>query len=93
MDTVVPSKKSEKHSANGHCECGRALPQRQKFLSVSELAARWSISESKIYHRGRGTEDLTRYYIGDSVRLLLEEVEAAEKKVVGRARKHREEWA
>ena len=89
----MSSKKSEKQSVDVRCECGRALPLRQKFLSVSELAARWSMSESKIYHRGQGLEELTYYYIGDSVRLLLEEVEAVEKRVIARARKHKEEWS
>jgi predicted DNA-binding transcriptional regulator AlpA len=49
-----------------------------RYLSVSELAVRWSISPSAIYGRKCGTDKLTPIRLGRSVRFLRAEVEAFE---------------
>jgi predicted DNA-binding transcriptional regulator AlpA len=52
----------------------------QRYISVSELAARWSVSASGIYSRKCGTSALTPIRLGRAVRFLRAEVEALEKK-------------
>jgi predicted DNA-binding transcriptional regulator AlpA len=51
----------------------------KKYISVSELAARWSVSESAIYHSKCGSNALTPIRFGRSLRFLRTEVEALEK--------------
>jgi predicted DNA-binding transcriptional regulator AlpA len=50
----------------------------RRYVSVSELAVRWSISPSAIYGRKCGTHALTPIRLGRSVRFLRKEVEALE---------------
>ena len=50
----------------------------RRYVSVSELAVRWSISPSAIYARKCGTNALTPIRLGRSVRFLREQVEAFE---------------
>ena len=60
---------------------GRARKSRvveQRYISVSELAIRWSVSPSAIYARKCGTNALTPIRLGRSVRFLRKEVEAFE---------------
>jgi predicted DNA-binding transcriptional regulator AlpA len=52
----------------------------QRYISVSELAARWSVSASGIYSRKCGTNALTPIRLGRAVRFLRAEVEALERK-------------
>jgi predicted DNA-binding transcriptional regulator AlpA len=56
-----------------------------RFITVSELAARWAISESAVYHRKGGTGSLTRIRFGNSLRFLREEVEKIEKELIRKA--------
>lgn len=49
-----------------------------RYISVTELAVRWSISPSAIYARKCGTTALTPIRLGRSVRFLRKEVEAFE---------------
>ena len=55
----------------------RKDPER-RYISVSELAVRWSVSPSAIYARKCGTNALTPIRLGRSVRFLREQVEAFE---------------
>ena len=55
----------------------RKGPER-RYISVSELAVRWSVSPSAIYARKCGTDALTPIRLGRSVRFLREQVEAFE---------------
>jgi predicted DNA-binding transcriptional regulator AlpA len=50
----------------------------QRYISVSELAMRWSVSPSAIYARKCGTNALTPIRLGRSVRFLRKEIEAFE---------------
>lgn len=50
----------------------------RRYLSVAELAIRWSISPSAIYARKCGTNALTPIRLGRSVRFLRKEVEDLE---------------
>jgi predicted DNA-binding transcriptional regulator AlpA len=50
----------------------------RRYISVSELAVRWSVSPSAIYARKCGTTALTPIRLGGSVRFLREQVEAFE---------------
>lgn len=49
-----------------------------RYISVTELAVRWSISPSAIYARKCGTNALTQIRLGRSVRFLRKEVEDLE---------------
>ena len=51
----------------------------QRYISVSELAARWSVSPSAIYSRKCGTDALTPIRFGKAVRFLRTQVEALER--------------
>jgi predicted DNA-binding transcriptional regulator AlpA len=51
----------------------------QRYISVSELAARWSVSPSAIYSRKCGTNALTPIRFGRAVRFLRTEVESLER--------------
>lgn len=50
----------------------------RRYVSVAELAVRWSISPSAIYARKCGTHALTPIRLGRSVRFLRKEIEAFE---------------
>jgi predicted DNA-binding transcriptional regulator AlpA len=49
-----------------------------RYISVSELAVRWSISPSAIYARKCGTQALTQVRLGKAVRFLRKEIEDLE---------------
>lgn len=51
----------------------------RRYVSVSELAVRWSISPSAIYARKCGTHALTPIRLGRSVRFLRKQIEELEK--------------
>lgn len=51
----------------------------KKYISVSELAARWSVSQSAIYSGKCGSAALHPIRFGRSVRFLRSQVEALEK--------------
>ncbi len=59
----------------------------QKYLSVAELATRWSVSPSAIYSRKCGTSALSPIRFGKSIRFLRTEVEAFERDREARASK------
>src|SRR6266480_4866603 len=59
----------------------------QKYLSVAELATRWSVSPSAIYSRKCGTSALCPIRFGKSIRFLRTEVEAFERTREARASK------
>ena len=59
------------------------------LFSARDLAERWSLSPSSIYHRGESLQGLTPVYIGSSVRFHLEDVERVERELVARA--HRQQ--
>lgn len=59
----------------------------QKYLSVAELAIRWSVSPSAIYSRKCGTCALSPVRFGKSIRFLRTEVEAFEREREARASK------
>ncbi len=50
----------------------------QRYISVPELAVRWSVSTSSIYHGKCGADALTVIRFGKAVRFLRSEVEAFE---------------
>jgi hypothetical protein len=51
-----------------------------KYMSPKELAKRWDVSESAIYHGKCGSKGLTPIRFGRSLRFLRAEVEALENK-------------
>jgi predicted DNA-binding transcriptional regulator AlpA len=59
-----------------------------RFISVSELAERWAVSESAIYQGKCGTAALTRVRFGNSLRFLREEVERIEQDLIRKASRH-----
>lgn len=63
------------------------------LFSARELAERWSMSPSSIYHRGESLQGLTPVYIGRSVRFHLEDVEKVERELIARARRHKRQWS
>jgi hypothetical protein len=58
----------------------------QRYISLSDLALRWSISEAALRQNKAGSGELTRIRLGRSIRFLLEEVELVERRIekVGR---------
>ena len=50
----------------------------RRYVSVAELAIRWSISPSAIYARKCGTNALTPIRLGRSVRFLRTQIEELE---------------
>ena len=58
------------------------------FLTVPELAERWAISESAVYHGKCGTAGLTRIRLGSKLRFLREEVERIEKDLIKKASRY-----
>lgn len=61
----------------------------QKFISPAQLARRWDLSESSIYHGNADAKQLTRIPFGRSIRFLLSEVEALEAQKLSLATAHR----
>lgn len=59
---------------------------KQTFITAREVAFRLSVSESKVFHAGKGLEGLTPIRIGKNVRFDLEEVEALERALKAKAR-------
>jgi predicted DNA-binding transcriptional regulator AlpA len=57
----------------------------QKYISARELAFRWGVSDSAIYHGKCDARLLHRVQFGRSVRFLLHEVEALEARKEGLA--------
>jgi predicted DNA-binding transcriptional regulator AlpA len=57
------------------------------LFSARDLAERWSLSPSSIYHRGESLQGLTPVYIGRSVRFHQEDVERVERELLARARR------
>ena len=50
----------------------------QKFISPRQLAIRWDLSVSAVYHGNADVNLLRRISFGRSIRFLLSEVEAVE---------------
>lgn len=71
----MPPKTTEQ--STGSSKKSRTFEKR--YISVSELAARWSVSQSAIYSGKCGSNALTAIRLGRSVRFLRTEVEALEK--------------
>jgi hypothetical protein len=63
-------------------------PRNDRFITVSELAERWAISESAVYQGKCGTSALTRIRFGSSLRFLREEVERIEKDLIRKASRY-----
>ncbi len=63
------------------------------LFSARDLAERWSLSPSSIYHRGESLQGLTPVYIGSLVRFHLEDVEKVERELIARARRHKKRWS
>jgi hypothetical protein len=59
-----------------------------QFITVSELAERWAISESAVYQGKCGTAALTRVRFGNSLRFLREEVERVEQDLIRKASRY-----
>lgn len=59
-----------------------------RFITVSELAERWAISESAVYQGKCGTAALTRIRFGNSLRFLREEVERIEQELIRKASRY-----
>jgi predicted DNA-binding transcriptional regulator AlpA len=51
----------------------------KRYISAPELAARWDVSTSAIYHGNCGSDALRSIRLGKSVRFLRTDVEALEK--------------
>ena len=62
--------------------------RKDQFITPSELATRWAISESAVYHGKCGTSNLTRVRFGNSLRFLREEVERLEKQLINKASRY-----
>lgn len=62
----------------------------KKYISVSELAARWSVSQSAIYAGKCGSDALHPIRFGRSVRFLRTEVETLERNREGQTSKNHE---
>jgi len=62
----------------------------KKYISVSELAARWSVSQSAIYSGRCGSGALHPIRFGRSVRFLRSEVEALETSREAQTSRYRE---
>lgn len=58
------------------------------LFSARDLAERWSLSPSSIYHRGESLQGLTPVYIGRSVRFHSEDVKRVERDLLARARRY-----
>src|SRR5438270_13981445 len=59
-----------------------------RFITASELAERWAISESAVYQGKCGTAVLTRIRFGTSLRFLREEVERIEQDLIKKASRY-----
>lgn len=52
----------------------------RRYISPTELAVRWSVSTSAIYHSKTAIDGLKIIRLGRSIRFLRSEVEALEKR-------------
>lgn len=82
----MPTKRIERHA--GTSKKFRHFEKR--YISASELAIRWSVSQSAIYHGGAGSNGLSAIRLGRSVRFILSEVEAFEKNLEAQIRSHKD---
>jgi len=82
QDKAMHSKRIERNV--GRSKKSRAFEKR--YISASELAIRWSVSKSAIYHGNCSSHALSAIRFGKSVRLLLSEVEAFERKQEAKTR-------
>ena len=82
----MPSKRIERHA--GTSKKSRHFEKR--YISASELAIRWSVSKSAIYHGNCSSHALSAIRFGRSVRFLLSEVEAFEKNIEAQVRSHKD---
>lgn len=57
----------------------RAEAFERRYISPAELAVRWSLSTSAIYHSKSAIDGLRVIRLGRSIRFLRSEVEALEK--------------
>lgn len=57
----------------------RAEAFERRYISPAELAVRWSVSTSAIYHSKSAIDGLRVIRLGRSIRFLRSEVEALEK--------------
>ncbi len=60
----------------------KIIEQKKIFITVGELADRWSISTSAVYQNKCMTDRLKRFRFGKSVKFLLKDVEAIEREIV-----------
>jgi predicted DNA-binding transcriptional regulator AlpA len=81
----MPSKRIERHAGTTK----KSKHFEKRYISASELAIRWSVSQSAIYHGGAGSSGLSAIRLGKSVRFLLSEVEAFEKNHEAQIRNHK----
>ena len=74
---------------NRESESEETVRQRgDRFVTVSELAKRWAISESAVYQGKCGTKVLTRIRFGNALRFLREEVEGVERDLIRKASRY-----
>ena len=59
----------------------------RRCISPTELAVRWSVSTSAIYHSNGAINGLNVIRLGRSIRFLRSEVEALEKRREGQKRR------
>lgn len=60
------------------------------YISPANLARRWDISPSAVYHMKSGTDKLTRIYLDEArknLRFLRSEVEKIEVEILAKAKK------
>ncbi len=84
----MPSKRIEQNAGNSE----KSGAFEQKYISVLELATRWSVSRPAIYHGNCSSNELTPIRFGRAVRFLCTEVEAFEKDREAQTRSNKE-WA
>jgi hypothetical protein len=66
----------------------RAEAFERRYISSVELAVRWSVSTSAIYHSRDAIHGLRVIRLGRSIRFLRSEVEAVERNREGQKTKH-----
>jgi predicted DNA-binding transcriptional regulator AlpA len=62
-----------------HGRSKRAEAFERRYISPTELAVRWSVSTSAIYHSKSATDGLRVIRLGRSIRFLRSDVEALER--------------
>ena len=66
----------------------RAEAFERRYISPLELAVRWSVSTSTIYHSKAAIDGLRVIRLGKSIRFLRSEVEALERNREGQKTRH-----